>query len=214
MIEVTIVDDHILLSESLEGLINNFEGMTVSKTFKNGKDFTNYLGNNDDFNPDVILLDISMPIMDGFQTMKHLKANFPDVKVIVLTMDNNEHTIIKMISYGARGYLLKSCQPNILEKAIYEVIETGIYSSPLVSYALVNNLNKTNQFNLGDLSEREKEFIRWACTDKTYREIASEMNVSPKTIDGYRDSVFSKLNIKNRIGLVLLVIKENLTEYF
>ncbi len=213
MIEIVIVDDHILFSQSLEGLVNNFEDITVSKTFKNGKDFTKYLSNNSSFRPDLILLDISMPVMDGFQTMKFVQTHFPTLKVVALTMDNNEDSIIKMISSGACGYLLKSCQPNILEKAIYEVVETGMYSSHLVSSALVNNLNKSKDNRIEELSGREKEFVKWACTDKTYKEIASEMCVSPKTIDGYRDAVFHKLEVKNRIGLVLLVIKENLLEH-
>ncbi len=212
MIKVVIVDDHILFNESLEGLINKFEGMHVSKTFKNGKDFVQYLAINTNFSPDIVLLDISMPVMDGFQTMSHLKIHFPHLKVIALTMDNKENSIIKMIGNGACGYLLKSCQPNLLEKAIYEVIETGMYSSHLVSSALVNNLNKLKRYKIEALSKREREFIRWACTDKTYKEIACEMFVSPKTIDGYRDSVFTKLEVKNRIGLVLLIVKDNLME--
>lgn len=149
-----------------------------------------------------------MPVMDGLSAMKWVKENRPDLKVIALSVNDDEEIIIKMITNGAKGYLLKDTSPEIFKEAIESVIEKGFYFTELVSGMLVNKVNKDDKKI--SLKEKEIVFIKHACTEMTYKEIASEMCLSPKTIDGYRESLFDKLEIKTRIGLVLYAVKNKI----
>ena len=153
-----------------------------------------------------------MPIKNGIETTAEVSQKFPNLKVIALTMEDNEGTIIKMMKAGAKGYLLKDMSPDILFNAIYIVHEKGIFYTDMVTQSLLKI--KTEEKFMKELDEtlkdRELEFIRLACSELTYREIAHQMCVSPRTIDGYRDSIFLKLNVKTRVGIVLFAIKHNL----
>ncbi len=206
--KIIIVDDHLLFSQSLELLIKSFGDYEVIERFENGKVFIDYLEENNSTEIDLILLDVNMPVLDGLSTMKWLKENRPDLKVIALSVNDDEEIIIKMITNGAKGYLLKDTSPDIFKEAIECVIEKGFYFTELVSEMLINKVNSDNKKI--SLKEKEIVFIKHACTEMTYKEIASEMCLSPKTIDGYRESLFDKLEIKTRIGLVLYAIKHKI----
>ncbi|SHL37361.1 response regulator transcription factor [Flavobacterium chilense] len=205
---IIIVDDHQLFSQSLELLINSFKDFEVIHHFENGKTFISYLQENIDTDADLILLDVNMPVLDGVSTMKWIKENRPSLKVIALSVNDDEEIIIKMLANGAKGYLLKDTSPEIFKDAIVSVIEKGFYFTELVSGMLVKKAN--NDSKKISLKEKEIVFIKHACTEKTYKEIASEMCLSPKTIDGYRECLFDKLEIKTRIGLVLYAIKNKI----
>lgn len=206
-IKITIVDDHLLFSQSLSYLVGTFKEFNVIGNYINGKEFINTLSSNEQ-KPDIVLLDVNMPIMDGIETMKWIKQNHPDLKVLALSVNDDEATIMKMITNGAKGYLLKDTHPKIFKEALIEVYERGFYYSEMVSGFLINKLNSDK--NKVTLKERELEFIKLACTEKTYKIIADEMCLSPKTIDGYRESLFDKLEIRTRIGLVLYAIKNKI----
>ncbi|AOC96940.1 MULTISPECIES: response regulator transcription factor [Flavobacterium] len=206
--KLIIVDDHLLFSQSLELLIKSFGDYEVIERFENGKVFIDYLEENNSTEIDLILLDVNMPVLDGLSTMQWLKDNRPDLKVIALSVNDDEEIIIKMITNGAKGYLLKDTSPEIFKEAIECVIEKGFYFTELVSGMLINKVNSDNKKIC--LKEKEIVFIKHACTEMTYKEIASEMCLSPKTIDGYRESLFDKLEIKTRIGLVLYAIKHKI----
>lgn len=206
--KIIIVDDHQLFSQSLELLINSFKDFEVISHFENGKVFISYLQENVDTEVDLILLDVNMPVLDGVSTMKWIKENRPNLKVIALSLNDDEEIIIKMITNGAKGYLLKDTSPDIFKEAIISVIEKGFYFTELVSGMLVKKVNDDSKKI--NLKEKEILFIKHACTEKTYKEIASEMCLSPKTIDGYRECLFDKLEIKTRIGLVLYAIKHKI----
>ncbi|MEN2489030.1 response regulator transcription factor [Flavobacterium sp. B11] len=206
--KIIIVDDHLLFSQSLELLIKSFGDYEVIERFENGKVFIDYLDENNSTEIDLILLDVNMPVLDGLSTMKWLKDNRPDLKVIALSVNDDEEIIIKMITNGAKGYLLKDTSPEIFKEAIECVVEKGFYFTELVSGMLINKVNSDNKRI--SLKEKEIVFIKHACTEMTYKEIASEMCLSPKTIDGYRESLFDKLEIKTRIGLVLYAIKHKI----
>lgn len=206
--KIIIVDDHLLFSQSLELLIKSFGDYEVIERFENGKVFIDYLEENNSTETDLILLDVNMPVLDGLSTMQWLKDNRPDLKVIALSVNDDEEIIIKMITNGAKGYLLKDTSPEIFKEAIECVIEKGFYFTELVSGMLINKVNSDNKKIC--LKEKEIVFIKHACTEMTYKEIASEMCLSPKTIDGYRESLFDKLEIKTRIGLVLYAIKHKI----
>ncbi|THF51638.1 response regulator transcription factor [Flavobacterium supellecticarium] len=205
-IKIVIVDDHLLFSQSLSFLINSFKEFAVCGNYNNGKDFLTGLKAMDEL-PDLVLLDVNMPVMDGVETMRRLKEDYQGLRVLALSVNDDEDTIIKMISNGASGYLLKDTHPNMFREALLKVHETGYFYTEMVSGVLINKLEAGNK---ASLKERELEFIRLACTEMTYREIADEMCLSPKTVDGYRENLFQKLEIKTRIGLVLYAMKNKI----
>ena len=203
---IIIVDDHKLFAQSLQILVDSFEGFEVSHLFENGLKLVDHLKSTDSF-PDIILLDMRMPVMDGMSSMKWLQENFPDQKVLTLTMDQEDETIIKMLHLGSRGYLLKDIDPEEFEYALNAICRTGYYSNKTISEALTKEESKQK---FEELSRRELEFLELACSELTYKAIADEMNLSPKTVENYRESLFQKLRVKSRVGLVILAIKEGI----
>jgi len=212
MIKIALVDDHSLLRMGLASLVES-QGNTVLFEADNGKEFINKL---DSANlPHLVLMDINMPEMDGFETTQWLKQNHPQVHVLALSMYDNETSIIRMLKCGAKGYILKDSEPAELKTAIDDIISKGFYYSDLVSGKLMHAINKLDDDtddlkNLVPLNERETDFLKYACTEMTYKEIADKMFVSPRTIDGYRDALFEKLKLKTRVGLVMYAIKHGI----
>lgn len=214
MKKIVLVDDHILLRNGLAGIIAGFDNFNVLFEANNGSHFIELL---DPSNlPDIVLLDITMPVMNGFETAEWIFNNHPSIKVMVLSMLNDERTIIKMLKFGAMGYLTKDTDPKELNRALNELYNKGIYFNQLLCQNLVhsvrNGLEEPNdeyQIFL-NLPEREKEFLKLLATDLTLKEIAAKMNLSPRTIDGYRDNLFEKVKVSNRVGLVLFALRNNL----
>ena len=208
-IKIAIVDDHLLFSSSLEKLINTFPGMSVVFKGGNGSDLKSAMQNGT-FDADIVLLDINMPVMNGYETMDWLSRVHPDQAVLALTMDDDEMAILRMIRSGAKGYLLKDMHPEELEQALNEVAQKGYYHSEQVTRTLINSLFQEDEDGMLNLKENELKFLQLASTEMTYKEIADVMHLSPKTIDGYRQDLFQKLNVKNRVGLVMFGLKHNL----
>lgn len=209
---IVLADDHILLRNGLASLVQS-HGYTVLFEADNGRDFIKKL--NPLRLPDIVLMDINMPQMDGYETTRWLKQNYPQVKVLALSMYDNEAAVIRMLQAGAKGYILKDCEPTELLMAITSLLNKGFYYSELVSGRLVNAINKMEDIGAAKstsiiLTDREVEFLQLLCTDSSYKEIADKMNISPRTVDGYRDNLFHKLTIKTRIGLVIYAIKNQL----
>lgn len=206
---VVIVDDHLLLSEAISILINSFKNFNVLYLCKNGKELVTKLKTPKNI-PNIVLMDVNMPIMNGIETTKYITENYSNIKILALSVEENEDTIIKMLKAGAKGYLLKDEKKEIFELALNEVILNGYFHTKLVSNILINTLNEEYQSKKQKLKEREVEFIKHVCSELTYKEIAEKMFLSPKTIDGYRDQLFLKLQVKNRIGLVIYAIKNKI----
>ena len=207
---IAIIDDHMLFAQSLKSLINTFNDFEVTHQANNGKAFIEELKNTTKL-PEIALMDMNMPIMDGAETTYWLDKNYPTIKVLALSMDDDENSVLKMIRNGAKGYLLKDIHPDILIEALNGVLEDGFYHTKRVSDTLVNSLHTDTKKNSNvKLQEREIEFLKLASTEMTYKEVASVMNLSPKTIDGYREQLFKKLDVKNRIGLVIYAIKNGI----
>lgn len=204
---VVIVDDHVLLSQAISGLVQSFDKFKSLYICKNGKELLEKFESPKNI-PDIVLMDINMPILNGIETTEVLKTKYTDVKVLALSIEENEETILNMLRAGARGYLMKDTKREILEEALLQIAEKGYYHTNTVTRILVDTLNKKAPQT--QLKEREVEFLRLACTEKTYREIAEEMCLSPKTIEGYRDALHDKLQVKNRIGLVLYAIRNKI----
>lgn len=205
---VVVVDDHILLSQAIGGLVNDFEQFEVLYTCKNGQELLEKFKNPKNI-PDIVLMDVNMPIMNGIETTANLYENYPAVKVLALSIEEDETTILKMLRAGAKGYLMKDVKKSELYQALLEVVEKGFHHTNTVTKVLVDSLSEKENPQT-QLKERELEFIKHACTEMTYKEIADLMCLSPKTIEGYRNAIFEKLNLRNRTGLVIYAIKNKI----
>ncbi len=208
---LAIVDDHLLFASSLEKLINTFPEFQVLFKARHGQEMQKELEKCGKL-PDLILLDINMPVMNGFETVEWLTANHPKTKVLALSVEDNEGIILKMIRGGAKGYFLKDIHPDDLKFALLEVMDKGYYYSERVTSTMVNALQPGGKEPMVKLRENELRFLQLACSEMTYKEVADVMNLSPKTIDGYRQELFNKLGIKNRVGLVIYALKNHLIE--
>ena len=206
---LVIVDDHLLVSDSLKMLIETFSGYHVLYYAKNGMDLQQKIITNKSI-PDLILLDVNMPLMNGYKTMEWLAKEYPEIKVLALSMDDDEQIILGMLSRGANGYLLKDIHPDALKIALNEVIEKGYYYSEKVAHTLLKSLNPKIEIPTIKLEERELKFLQLSCSELTYAQIAALMFLSPKTIDNYRSKLFKRFQVKNRVGLVIFALKNNL----
>jgi len=205
-IQVGIVDDHSLLRKALAKLIGSFENYSV--LFKTKITPQNVL-------PDVILLDVNMPDMDGYETVRWLHKTYPQIKVLALSMFSDENTIIRMLRLGAKGYILKNIEPEELKLALDSIMQKDFYLSEYISGKIVSGLHK----DLGNpedpivLNDKEKEFLRLVCSELSYKDIADKMFISPRTVDNYRNTLFEKLKVRTRVGLVMFAIKNSLIEF-
>ncbi len=208
-IDIIIVDDHMLFSQALHGLVSNYEEFNVIKVLNHGKELVNYFSEENQ-HPHIVLMDIKMPQMNGIEATQWLKDNHPTIKVLALSMECDEVTILQMLRAGAKGYLLKDIHPKILHHALLEVHSNGFYYTENVTNTLLNSVGIINSKSSITLKERELEFLKLTCSERTYKEIAEVMCLSPKTVENYREALFEKLNAKTRIGLVLYAIKEKI----
>jgi len=211
MIKVALVDDHALLRNGLASVIHNSEGYEVVFEADNGKHFIEMLKKNP--KPDIVLLDITMPEMDGFETAAWIKNNEPGIKVLVLSMMDNDASIIRMLKYGARGYILKDSKPDVLRTALRDIAEKGFYFNELVSGRLVHLANQggDDKNNL-KLSDKETEFLKLCCTEKSYKEIADAMHITPRAVEALRSNMFEKLDTLSRVGLVMYAIRNGIVK--
>src|SRR5687767_1753741 len=210
---LVLVDDHVLLRNGLAALINSFSNFSVLFEADHGIDFMNKL--KPDQLPDIVLLDIHMPEMDGYETAAWIKQNHPQIKVLALSMYDNESAIIRMFKAGARGYILKDSDPYELETALNALVTKGYYYTEMVTGRLIHSINAMDDEDspvksLIQLNEREINFLKLVCSELTYKEIADQMVLSPRTIDGYRDALFERLNVKTRVGLVMYAISSGI----
>jgi DNA-binding NarL/FixJ family response regulator len=204
---IIIVDDHTLIAQALKGIIANFDNFEVLYECENGKDLQDKLKLKKQI-PDIILLDISMPIMDGFETAKWLTENHPETLILTLSMQNDDQSVIKMIKNGANGYLLKNTNPYELEKALNSMISNGFYYPEWASRIVYATLNKKDAVsNAVKLTDRENEFLKYVTSEMSYKEIAEKMCCSPRTVESYRDNLFEKLELKSRVGLAVFAMK-------
>lgn len=210
---VVIVDDHKLFSSALAELIGRFDRYEVLYQVHSGRDLLDRFTSPRNI-PDVVLLDINMPGMDGFETAARLREKYEDVKVLAVSMHNDEESVVRMIRAGARGYVLKDAQPDELRVALDTLCERGVYYSEMVTTHLVNAIthDRTPEALAKEkgLTPRELEFLRYACSELTYKEIADRMNLSIRTVDGHREALFDKLEVRSRVGLVLYAISNRI----
>lgn len=209
---VAIVDNHVLFKGALSEMVNHLENYNVTFRAENGKEFIEKIHCDKFELPELVLLDLSMPLMDGFETLTWIRSHKLNCKVLVLSMNDDENGIVKSLRLGASGYLLKNVSPTILKEAMDAIIKDGFYHNELISHALLHGMNLNKSSILDEIKINELTFLKLACTDRTYKEIADQMNLSHKTVDGYRKNLFEKLNVKSRVGLVLFAMHHKLID--
>ncbi|HVZ26463.1 MAG TPA: response regulator transcription factor [Sediminibacterium sp.] len=204
MKDIAIVDDHALMRASLRQLIHAEDAFRVVFEAANGRELLAYLQQNPP--PDIVLLDISMPEMDGFETARFLSAHYPDIRILVISMLRQAGDIQRLVQWGICGYLPKDAEPAELLQALHHIHTLGYHDNQWFHPRM--RKNRQIPFS-GSFSNQEKCFIRLACTELTYKQIAHEMKVSPRTVDSYRDGVFRKLQVCSRIGVVVYAIRHH-----
>lgn len=212
MTTVALIDDHKIFCDSLAGLINEFEGFDVNWAVQDGNraiDLLKYEINV----PDIILLDINMPGINGVEVAKWIFENRKGIKVLALTMEEDDNSVIQMLQYGVKGYLLKSISSEELHMALEQVVKYGYYYTPIITGNIHKQIEKKILDNqVPELSPREKELLKYLCTDLSYAEISKQIFLSESTIDTYRARLFEKFDVKNRIGLVLKAVHLDLVK--
>ena len=209
---IVIVDDHQLIAEAIKFIIEKFPGYEVLYEAANGKKMIEQFSHPQNI-PDIVLLDINMPQMNGFETATWLKQNYPGILILALSMQDDEKTLIKMMRSGARGYLLKNTHPGELKNALDSLVQKGFYYPDWIAQKVLQGLAASpaeEEEKAIHLSERELLFLTYTATELTYKEIAERMFCSPRTIEGYRDVLFEKLGLKTRIGLVMYAVRKGI----
>ena len=210
---VALIDDHVLLRNGLANLIESFGGYKVLFQADNGKQFIESLQKG--IVPDIVLIDINMPIMDGYETATWIRENKFKISILALSMYDDENSIIKMFKAGAKGYILKDCDPSELKAALEALVTKGFYYNEMITGKLIHTINTLDEKEiqsrlLAKLNDREIAFLKLICSEYTYKEIAEKMFVGSRTVDGYRDALFEKLELKTRVGLVMFAIKNGI----
>ena len=210
-IKIGLVDDQHLFLKLLSILLSNLNGFSVVLEASHGKELQEKIASGASL-PDIMLIDVNMPVMNGLQTANWLHVSYPSIRMVALTMHEVEQTVIDMLKAGCCSYLLKNTPPEQLETALTEIYLKNYFNS------YINNTNLTellvhNRFSSAPVvREKEQQFLQYASSDLTYKEIAGKMDLSQRTIDGYRESLFSKFNVQSRTGMVLEGIKRGLVE--
>ncbi len=211
-INIAIADDYKIFREGVKKCISGDKALHVILEADNGEDLINGFG---DPLPDVIIMDLKMPIMDGMEATQIIRKKHPSIKVLVVTMYDDDKFIIHLMEIGANGYLLKNAEPDEIRKAIYSVYENGYYFNDLVNKALLKKLvikaNLKPSFKQDvDLTEREMEVLKMICEEKTATEIAKEIFLSPRSVEGIRQRLIDKIGVRNTAGLVMFAVKNQL----
>jgi len=201
-INIAYAEDHTIIRKGVLGILSSFEHFHTEFEAENGLELIDKLEKSDHL-PDICILDLNMPILNGYDTMLQIKSKWPMIKVLILTMFNNEFSIIRMLKNGASGYLLKSVPPEILCQALNDINNNGFFHSEFISKHIFHVFHNSNESLVPDINNMEMKFLSYCGTDLNYKEIAAKMNMSVRTIEGYRDSLFDKIQVHTRIGLVM-----------
>ena len=207
-IHIAYADDHVVVRKGIIAILQSLGGIVVDADASNGRELIERLEALPRL-PHICMLDINMPVMNGFDTIVALKKRWPALRILVLTIFETEHYIIRMIRNGANGYLLKSCDPDEIKRALTEIHQYGSYHSTQAPVHFTRAIQQ-NLIRLPSLTEKEATLLKYACTDLTYAEIAVKMKTTPRSVEGYRDSIFKKLQVSSRVGLALYAVQAGL----
>ncbi|MXV52622.1 response regulator [Pedobacter sp. HMF7647] len=213
-INLAIADDHKIFRQGLKAILLDCDHLNLVAEASNGKEL---LGLLKEKTPDVVLIDIKMPEMDGMQATAAIRHTYPGIRVLALSMHNEDKYIVDMMRAGANGYLLKNAEPEEIISAISTVHEKGFYFNEHLSVTLVKQLLGQNSSGTGEapdaeLNEREIEVLKLICQEMTNVEIADKLFLSVRTVEGYRTRLFEKIGSKNIVGLVIYAAKKGIIE--
>lgn len=211
-VKYAIADDHKIFRQGLKYALADDSLMLMGEA-ENGVELLDIVENN---KPDVVLLDIVMPVMDGIETTRQLRTKYPDLKILMLTTYNEEHLIISLLEHGANGYLLKNADPDEIKRAIHYVLHHDYYFNDLASNTMLKTITQKSAKEKERpeepliLSDREKEVLRFICEELTTQEIGKRIFLSPRTVEGIRSGMLEKIKVKNTAGLVLYAVKHGI----
>jgi DNA-binding NarL/FixJ family response regulator len=212
IVNVALVDDHTLLRNALASMLDGTGECKVVIQAGNGKDLIAQLRQGTQ--PDVAILDLNMPVMDGHETALYLQKNHPEIRVLMLTMYDSDLALIRLLQTGVRGFMKKDIHPQEMLTAIQSVMETGYFYSPHTGSKLAGLFrdihDKNALYHKVMLNDQEVSFLRLASTEMTYKEIAEKMGMNPRAVDGIRDELFHRLDVKSRVGLAMYAIRHGL----
>lgn len=206
-VTIGLVDDHQLFLKSLSLMLESFNNYEVVVEALNGKDLMQKMETVKK-TPDIMIIDVNMPVMEGIETARWLSEKYPAMRLIALSMNDQDKAIIGMLKAGCCAYLLKDTHPTELEKALAEVHAKGYYNADMSNINFRRLLMKSDEKPEIVLTPKEQQFLPLACSDLTYKQIAAEMNLSERTVDGYRESLFQKFHVQSRVGLCLEAIRK------
>ncbi|MGN6490775.1 MAG: response regulator [Agriterribacter sp.] len=214
IIKVAIADDHQIFRKGVILSLRSFTNIKFVLEAENGQQLLDGL---DEAKPDVVLMDLRMPVKDGIEATKVISKEFPNIYVIVLTMYEDERFVSHLMENGANGYLLKSADPAEIKKAIMEVISKGYYLNNFVNKVLLKKAHARTKIvpSLTSeivISDKEREVLRLLCMEFTATEIAQKMNISPRTVEAIKDRLMERFNVKNTAGLVFFAVRNNLVD--
>jgi DNA-binding NarL/FixJ family response regulator len=213
-ITIAIADDYKIFRDGLKLCFSSDKNLQVIFETDNGEELIESLKTQQ---PNIIIMDINMPLLDGMEATKIVRKKYPQIKILVITMYDNDKFIINLMENGAHGYLLKNAEPKEIIKAIYAVCENGYYFNDLVNKALLkklvmkNNLKPSFNHNI-ELTEREQEVLKMICEEKTAVEIGKEIFLSPRSVEGIRTRLIEKIGVRNTAGLVMFAVKNGLAD--
>lgn len=214
MIHVAIADDHKIFRKGVIHSLKQYQNINFVLEAENGEELIKGIEENQ---PDIVLMDLKMPVKDGIETTKYLNKHFPEIRVLVLTMFEDERFVGHLMDSGANGYLLKSTEPAEIRQAIMDVMKTGFYLNNFVNRILIKKNYSKQKFNPNlsseiVISEREKEVLTLVCMEFTAQEIAQKMDISPRTVEAIKDRLMERFGVKNSVGLVFFAMKNGLIE--
>ena len=215
IIKVAIADDHQIFRKGVILSLRQYNNIKFILEAENGEDLIQKVTENEI--PDVILMDLKMPVKDGIETTKYLNKHFPGIRIIILTMYEDERFVGHLMDSGANGYLLKSTEPSEIKKAIVDVMRTGFYLNNFVNKVLIKKNYAKQKFNPNlnsevVISDREKEVLTLVCMEYTAQEIAQKMEISARTVEAIKDRLMERFGVKNSVGLVFYAMKNSLID--
>jgi DNA-binding NarL/FixJ family response regulator len=211
---IALADDHSLLRIALAGLINGFDNCKVIIEASTGEELIKKI--QEGIIPDIVLLDLNMPELDGCDTARWIQIHHPEIHVLMLTMYDTELTMIRLLQVGVKGFLKKDIHPSELKFAMASVMQCGYYYTNNTTGKLVNLFRKNQEQSSllkTMLNELEIRFLRFVCSEMTYKEIAVKMHLNPRAVDNLRDNLFAKLDVKSRVGLAMYSIKHGIQTF-
>lgn len=217
-INVVIVDDQRLIRQGIISLFESHDHISVVHEASNGIEIINWFQDKpEDFMVDVVLMDMQMPEMDGWETTATLVRKYKDLKIIGLSSYDNAVFIDRLIQNGGRGYLLKDQEIEEIVNAIEQVFELGYYFSDRVSLEKISDFMNSKHimptFNTTDLTERETRIVQLICAERTNQEIADELFISKKTVESHRERIMAKIKARNMIGIAMYALKHNIVDF-